>query len=171
VLEELGAKFGVRDTRGILLVPESAHSDLADMIGTSRPMVSRLISEVTEEGLLLRQGRQFILLKSLSGETSESLSPPTNGRGSFPNSSPQLVGRPPFKHSVVGRNGRLALASVVSTSRKYLTRTAASCKIHSGTSMLVKAVGSMGRVNTTLMISEPERESVLAVQGKGHWRL
>jgi hypothetical protein len=54
---------------------------------------------------------------------------------------------------------------------QYLTRTAASRKIHSGTSMLVKAVGSMGRVNTTLIIREPERESVLAVQRKGHWRL
>ena len=117
VLKELGAKFGVRDTRGILLMPELAHSDLADMIGSSRPMVSRLIAEMTEEDLLLRQGRQFIL-KSLSGETSDSLSPPTNGRGSFPKSPPQLAGRPPFKHSVVGKPGRLALASVVSTSTK-----------------------------------------------------
>ncbi len=117
VLKELGAKFGVRDTRGILLMPELAHSDLADMIGSSRPMVSRLIAEMTEEDLLLRQGRQFIL-KSLSGETSDSLSPPTNGRGSFPKSPPQLAGRPPFKHSVGGKPGRLALASVVSTSTK-----------------------------------------------------
>ena len=80
-------------------------------------MVSRLIAEMTEEDLLLRQGRQFIL-KSLSGETSDSLSQPTNGRGSFPKSPPQLAGRPPFKHSVVGKPGRLALASVVSTSTK-----------------------------------------------------
>lgn len=118
VLNELAAKFGVRDTRGILLMPELAHSDLADMIGSSRPMVSRLIAEMTEEDLLLRQGRQFILLKSLSGEKSDSFSQPTNGRHFFPKSSPQLAGRPSFKHSVGGRNGRLALASVVSTSTK-----------------------------------------------------
>ena len=118
VLKELGAKFGVRDTRGILVVPELAHSDLADMIGSSRPMVSRLITEMTEEGLLLRQGRQFILLKSLSGETSDSLSPPINGRGSFSKSPPQLAGHSLLKHSVGGKNGRLALASVVSTSMR-----------------------------------------------------
>jgi CRP/FNR family cyclic AMP-dependent transcriptional regulator len=64
VLRELGAKFGVKDTRGILLIPELSHADLADMIGSSRPMVSRLIAEVAEEGLLLRQGKQFILLDS-----------------------------------------------------------------------------------------------------------
>src|SRR6266446_711165 len=63
VLKELGARFGVRDTRGVLLMPELAHTDLADMIGSSRPMVSRLIAEMTEEHLLLRQGKQFILLE------------------------------------------------------------------------------------------------------------
>jgi hypothetical protein len=71
---------------------------------------------MTEEDLVLRQGRQFILLKSLSGETSGSLSQPTNGRGSFPKPPPQLRGRTPFKHSIGGKPGRLALASVVSTS-------------------------------------------------------
>ncbi len=69
VLKELGAKFGVGDTRGTLLMPELAHSDLADMIGSSRPMVSRLIAEMTEERLLLRQG---ILLEPLAEEKSDS---------------------------------------------------------------------------------------------------
>src|SRR5258708_10914039 len=66
VLTELGAKFGVRDTRGGLLMPELAHADLADMIGSSRPMGSRLIAEMTEERFLLRQGKQVILLESFS---------------------------------------------------------------------------------------------------------
>jgi CRP-like cAMP-binding protein len=56
----------VRDSRGILLVPELAHADLADMIGSSRPMISRLIAEITEEDLLLRQDKQFILPMSAS---------------------------------------------------------------------------------------------------------
>src|SRR5713226_1391546 len=33
VLKELGAKFGVRDSRGVLLTLELAHADFADMIG------------------------------------------------------------------------------------------------------------------------------------------
>jgi CRP/FNR family cyclic AMP-dependent transcriptional regulator len=69
VLKELGSKFGVKDKRGILLTPELSHADLADMIGSSRPMVSRLIAEMTEEHLLVRQDKHFILLKPLTGET------------------------------------------------------------------------------------------------------
>ena len=58
---ELGAKFGVSDSRGVLLIPELSHADFADMIGSSRPMVSRLIADMAEERLLSRQGRQFVL--------------------------------------------------------------------------------------------------------------
>ncbi len=59
---ELGAKFGVRDTRGTLLMPELSHVDLAEMIGSSRPMVSRLVNEMIEEGSLTRRGKQYVLL-------------------------------------------------------------------------------------------------------------
>jgi len=58
---EIAVKFGVSDTRGVLLMPELSHADFADMIGSSRPMVSRLIAEMTDEKLLSRQGKQFVL--------------------------------------------------------------------------------------------------------------
>jgi len=70
VLRELAAKFAVRDSRGILLTPELAHSDFAEMIGSSRPMVTRLMAEMAKEGRLLRQGKQLILRDSLTGESS-----------------------------------------------------------------------------------------------------
>ncbi len=116
VLKELGARFGVRDTRGVLLMPELAHADLADMIGSSRPMVSRLIAEMTEEGLLLRQGKQFILLEVLLGKKSDSPSLPKelNGsKGSPEPLPPPMVARPLFKNSVAGRNGKLPAVPVV----------------------------------------------------------
>jgi CRP/FNR family cyclic AMP-dependent transcriptional regulator len=70
---ELGAKFGVSDTRGVLLMPELSHADFADMIGSSRPMVSRLITDMTEERLLSRQGKQFVLHGLLAtGKTDKS---------------------------------------------------------------------------------------------------
>ena len=72
MLKELGARLGVRDKRGILLMPELAHADLADMIGSSRPMVSRLIADMAEEGFLLRQGKQFVLIKPSPGSESDS---------------------------------------------------------------------------------------------------
>jgi CRP/FNR family transcriptional regulator, cyclic AMP receptor protein len=70
VLKELGSKFGVRDSRGILLKPELAHADFADMIGSSRPMVTRLMAKMTRQGLLLRQGKRFILCEPLKDDPS-----------------------------------------------------------------------------------------------------
>ena len=62
VLDRLGARFGIEDERGTLLVPQLGHDDLAEMIGSSRPMVSKLISDMTHEGLLTRgENRHFIL--------------------------------------------------------------------------------------------------------------
>ncbi len=63
VLRELGARFGVNDARGILLTPELAQEELAEMIGSSRPMVSKLLTEMTRRGMLARQGRRHILLR------------------------------------------------------------------------------------------------------------
>lgn len=62
VLGELAERFGVPDSRGTLLLPELAQEELAEMIGSSRPMVSKLLAEMTEGGLLIREGRRHILL-------------------------------------------------------------------------------------------------------------
>jgi hypothetical protein len=43
------------------LTPELVHADFADMIGSSRPMVTRLMAEMTKRGLLLREGKRLIL--------------------------------------------------------------------------------------------------------------
>jgi CRP-like cAMP-binding protein len=61
ILKELAAKFGVQESRGILLTPELVHADFADMIGSSRPMVTRLMAEMTNRGVLLREGKRLIL--------------------------------------------------------------------------------------------------------------
>ena len=62
VLQELAQRFGVPDSRGTLLLPELAQEELAEMIGSSRPMVSKLLTEMTERGLLIREGRRHILV-------------------------------------------------------------------------------------------------------------
>jgi len=43
-------------------MPEVFHEDLAEMIGCSRPMVSRLMAQMIESGLLARRARQYVLL-------------------------------------------------------------------------------------------------------------
>jgi len=66
VFDNLGARCGVSDERGTLIIPELGLDDLAEMIGSSRPLVSKLIADMTEEGLLTRGERHhFILCKDL----------------------------------------------------------------------------------------------------------
>ncbi len=62
VLSEIATRFGVPDARGILLSPDLAQEELAEMIGSSRPMVSKLLMEMTEQGVLARDGRRRILV-------------------------------------------------------------------------------------------------------------
>jgi len=63
VLAELGRKLGAPDDDGIALTFEPAHGDLAEMIGSSRPMVSRLMADLIAQGEIARRGRLYILLK------------------------------------------------------------------------------------------------------------
>ncbi len=72
VLAELGRKFGAPDDDGIALTFEPAHGDLAEMIGSSRPMVSRLMADLIKQGEVARRGRLYILLNggTIAGEAS-----------------------------------------------------------------------------------------------------
>jgi len=64
VLSDLAKRAGVQDSEGIILIPEVFHEDLAEMIGCSRPMVSRMIAQMVESKLLGRRGKQYVLLKN-----------------------------------------------------------------------------------------------------------
>jgi hypothetical protein len=62
VFKDLGARFGVEDRRGTLIILELSQEDLAEMIGSSRPMVSKVVGDMVEEGVLTRgEHRHFIL--------------------------------------------------------------------------------------------------------------
>jgi len=63
VLAELGRKFGIADGDGVLLTFEPTHSDLAEMIGSSRPVVGRVLTELAEDGEIGRRERKYILLR------------------------------------------------------------------------------------------------------------
>ncbi len=66
VLRDLARKFGVKDSRGILLIPELGHVDFAEMIGSSRPMVSRLIAEMVANQRLMYDGKHYIVIDHLA---------------------------------------------------------------------------------------------------------
>jgi len=63
VLADLSARFGVKDRRGTLLIPELSHSDFAEMVGCSRAAVSKLIESLISEGILARSGKRHIILR------------------------------------------------------------------------------------------------------------
>lgn len=63
LLTSLGARFGVDDKRGTLIALELCHEDLAEMIGCSRAMVSRLIGDLTKEGLLVGGEKRRLILR------------------------------------------------------------------------------------------------------------
>ena len=63
VMSDLAKRAGVQDADGIILIPEIGHEGLSEMIGCSRPMVTRLIAEMVQSGLLARRGKQYVLLK------------------------------------------------------------------------------------------------------------
>ncbi len=73
VMSDLAKRAGVEDADGIILIPEIGHEGLSEMIGCSRPMVTRLIAEMVQSGILARRGKQYVLLKKWDfNETSPS---------------------------------------------------------------------------------------------------
>src|ERR1700720_3544530 len=68
MLNEVAARFGVKEARGTLLTLELGHDDWAEMIGSSRPMVSRLIAEMVQNRVLAREGKHYILLADNAAE-------------------------------------------------------------------------------------------------------
>jgi CRP/FNR family cyclic AMP-dependent transcriptional regulator len=81
---EMAGRFGVPDARGIMLTPELGQEDLAEMIGGSRPMVSKLLIEMAQQKLIARQGRRYILLPHPKAPWKMPPASPEPARGSEP---------------------------------------------------------------------------------------
>jgi CRP/FNR family transcriptional regulator, cyclic AMP receptor protein len=64
VFAELAQRFGVPDARGAILPLQLSQEALAEMIGGSRPMVSKLLVEMARAGSLARHGRQYIVQRA-----------------------------------------------------------------------------------------------------------
>lgn len=80
VMAELGRKFGIADSDGVLLTFEPTHSDLAEMIGSSRPVVGRVLTELADDGEIGRRERKYILLRGGAIEAAvDGRSPVSNG--------------------------------------------------------------------------------------------
>jgi CRP-like cAMP-binding protein len=61
-LIEMGAKFGVRDSRGLILNLPITQKDLADLLGASRQSVNAHLSELVRLGAVINLSRQIVLV-------------------------------------------------------------------------------------------------------------
>ena len=61
-LMEIGAKFGVRDSRGLILNLPMTQKDLADLLGASRQKINEYWGELVRLGAVISLGRQLILV-------------------------------------------------------------------------------------------------------------
>lgn len=63
LLTWLGKKFGCTVSQGILIDLRLTHQHIAELIGTTRVTVTKLLKELEDEGKILRQQRHYILLQ------------------------------------------------------------------------------------------------------------
>jgi CRP-like cAMP-binding protein len=61
-LLELCADFGIDDSRGTLLRVVVSHRHLANLVGASRPRVTEHLAQLERHRLVIRQGRQLVIL-------------------------------------------------------------------------------------------------------------
>ncbi len=114
VLSDLAKRAGVRDSQGIILIPEVFHEDLAEMIGCSRPMVSRLIAQMIESGLLARRAKQYVLLNKWDfGDENRNSHRPVSSNGGVASGRavPSTLPRASSNGNGSGNNGIAAYAA------------------------------------------------------------
>ena len=58
----LGNKFGRSVSQGILIDLRLTHQNIAELIGTTRVTVTKLLKELEEEGKIIRQQRHYIII-------------------------------------------------------------------------------------------------------------
>jgi hypothetical protein len=79
-MSDLALRAGVKDSQGTVLIPVLGHEDFAEMIGCSRPMVSRLISDMIDARLIARRGKNYVLLSKWDFDCLQSLDRSTRAR-------------------------------------------------------------------------------------------
>jgi CRP/FNR family cyclic AMP-dependent transcriptional regulator len=70
-LLQLARRHGIRDARGTIIDLKITHQELAEMVGTSRETVTRVLARLREEGIIQVEQRRITLidLKALQAES------------------------------------------------------------------------------------------------------
>jgi CRP-like cAMP-binding protein len=62
-IEDLAARFGIADARGILIPLRLCHEDFGELIGASRPMVSKHLKELADARAFFKEGGRYVLAR------------------------------------------------------------------------------------------------------------
>lgn len=118
IMAELAGRFGIPEARGIMLMPELAQEDLAEMIGGSRPMVSKLLIEMVEQKLIARQGRRYILMPHPKALWKMTVLDSPAGSESRGHDSPRKAAEDSHAHTGSARRGSAHWPAVRAESRR-----------------------------------------------------
>jgi CRP/FNR family cyclic AMP-dependent transcriptional regulator len=62
-IREIAKVFGIPDARGKLIALRLSHEDFAELIGASRPMVSKHLKELADEGIFVKENGRYIVVR------------------------------------------------------------------------------------------------------------
>jgi CRP/FNR family cyclic AMP-dependent transcriptional regulator len=62
-IKEISDTFGIHDARGKLIGLKLSHEDFAELVGASRPMVSKHLKELAEAGVFAKVGGRYIVTR------------------------------------------------------------------------------------------------------------
>ncbi len=60
---DLAKKHGIRDAHGTIIDLKITHQELAEMVGTSRETVTRVLARLRDDGIIEISQRRITLLK------------------------------------------------------------------------------------------------------------
>jgi CRP-like cAMP-binding protein len=62
-IEDIAERFGIADARGTLIPLRLSHEDFGELIGASRPMVSKHLKELADAGVFFKANGRYVLAR------------------------------------------------------------------------------------------------------------
>jgi CRP/FNR family transcriptional regulator len=63
VIHEIARMFGITDARGKLISIRLSHEDFGELVGASRPMISKHLKELAKAGIFVKEEGRYLLLR------------------------------------------------------------------------------------------------------------
>ena len=120
LLIELAQRFGARDERGIVLVPDLTHQDLSDLVGFSRAMTSKAINELIHDGAIAYSDGHYIVPRG--SELSAALGPSAESAGGRTQTTARRIAKSANRNVKMGQTVLPVLSSTSLRTDQTFTR-------------------------------------------------